>query len=658
MIAFTDIVGMAQAKQALLLLAVDPQLGGAVIPAPVGSGKSTLARAFAEVLPEQTPFVELPLNVTEDRLLGGVDLEATLASGRRVVQRGILARAHNGVLYVDSLSLLDSAAVAHVMDALSRGEVLVEREGLSEVHPARFMLLGTYDPSDGEVRMSLLDRIALIVPLNAEGDSALREQVVRCVRSAESVGDAQTAAARDEELGMLHELLAQARARLAQVQISTEQIQTLIRAALAFGVEGNRADGFAVRTALASAALKQRTEVDREDLQTAVRLVLMPRATRQPEPEEIDDLMPDSASQPPQPDTTPSAEEEEPSSEEMETAPEEAESESPAAEADTDPPEPPDDEPSPTASDDTGFDEILLEAEATPMPEDILQVSMATGKRSRAGSRGEALNDRRGRFVRAQPGSLRSGKVALIPTLLAAAPWQASRRAEAARRQTGVTPRALEIRRDDVRVKKFRDKSGTLFVFMVDASGSMALNRMRQAKGAVASLLQNAYVNRDQVALIAFRGQSAEVLLPPSQSVDRAKRELDVLPTGGGTPLASALYSGLQLAGQVRSKGIHQIHFVLITDGRANVGLQAALGTAAQSDKGEVATAPSREVLAEEVKCLAQTVAADGINATVIDTQMRHLSRGEAEHLAGQLGGRYFYLPNARAEQIAEAVSA
>ncbi len=655
MIAFTDIVGMAQARQALLLLAVDPQLGGAVIPAPVGSGKSTLARAFAEVLPERTPFVELPLNVTEDRLLGGVDLEATLASGRRVVQRGVLARAHGGVLYVDSLSLLDSAAVAHVMDALSRGEVLVEREGLSEVHPARFMLLGTYDPTDGEVRMSLLDRIGLIVPLAAEGDSALREQVVRCVRSSESVGDAQTAAARDEALGLLRDLLAQARARLPMVQISTAQIQTLIRAALAFDVEGNRADGFAVRAALASAALKQRNEVDKEDLQTAVRLVLMPRATRQPEPEELEELLPDPPAQPSPPQADATA-----SEEELEAAPEESESEpaTPEPEPDTNPAEPPDEESSPAAPEETGFDEILLEAEATPMPEDILQVSLATGKRSRAGSRGEALNDRRGRFVRAQPGSLRSGKVALIPTLLAAAPWQASRRAEAARQQTGATPRALEIRRDDVRVKRFRDKSGTLFVFMVDASGSMALNRMRQAKGAVASLLQNAYVNRDQVALIAFRGQSAEVLLPPSQSVDRAKRELDVLPTGGGTPLASALYSGLQLAAQVRSRGIHQIHFVLITDGRANVGLQAALVGTARADHMEVATAPPRKALDEEVKYLAQAVAADGISATVIDTQMRHLSRGEAERLAGQLGGRYFYLPNARAEQIAQAVTA
>ncbi|NTV93231.1 MAG: AAA domain-containing protein, partial [Chlorobiaceae bacterium] len=170
MIAFTDIVGMDLAKQALMLLAVDSSLGGVVIPSAVGSGKSTLARAFAGILPEGTPFVELPLNVTEDRLIGGVDLEATLASGVRVVQHGVLSKAHGGVLYVDSLSLLDSSAVSHIMDAMSRGEVLVEREGLSEVHPASFMLVGTYDPTDGEVRMGLIDRVGIIVPFTAQND--------------------------------------------------------------------------------------------------------------------------------------------------------------------------------------------------------------------------------------------------------------------------------------------------------------------------------------------------------------------------------------------------------------------------------------------------------------------------------------------------------
>ncbi len=198
-----------------------------------------------------------------------------------------------------------------------------------------------------------------------------------------------------------------------------------------------------------------------------------------------------------------------------------------------------------------------------------------------------------------------------------------------------------------MKIKKFRDKSGTLFIFMVDASGSMALNRMRQAKGAVSHLLQNAYVHRDQVALISFRGKEAQLLLPPSQSVDRAKRELDVLPTGGGTPLASALFLGLETAKQARTKGISQIMFVLITDGRGNIGLQSSI------DKD--APKASKEELEKEIEALSATVFSEGVASIVIDTQMNYLSRGEAPKLAEKLGGRYFYLPNAKAEQIAEA---
>jgi magnesium chelatase subunit D len=186
-----------------------------------------------------------------------------------------------------------------------------------------------------------------------------------------------------------------------------------------------------------------------------------------------------------------------------------------------------------------------------------------------------------------------------------------------------------------------------LFVFVVDASGSMALNRMREAKGAAAKLLQNAYVHRDQVALIGFRGRQAEVLLPPSASVERAKRALDVLPTGGGTPLASALLTGWQLARGARGKGVLQTALVLMTDGRANVPLRAA--------PGEV---PTKAALQEEVRLLATLLRADGIASVVIDTQSSHVSRGEATMLAAQLGGRYVYLPNARAERIAQEVMA
>jgi magnesium chelatase subunit D len=613
MIAFTDIVGMDLAKQALMLLAVDPSLGGVVIPSAVGSGKSTLARAFSGILPEGTPFVELPLNVTEDRLIGGVDLEATLASGQRVVQHGVLSKAHKGVLYVDSLSLLDSSAVSHIMDAMSRGVVLVEREGLSEVHPADFMLVGTYDPSDGEVRMGLLDRVGLIVPFATQNDYRARKKIVNTVLGKRDSEDT------EDELKMLRGLIEAAKEQLHHVSITREQVQALIQTAMSLGVEGNRVDIFAIRAAVASAALAQRSDVEEDDLKLAMKLVLVPRATRMPEREAGPEEM---------------QEEEPPPPDEQEAEDENAPADTPDSEAEEEQKETPD-----------MIEELMMDAVETELPDNILNISLASKKKAKSGSRGEALNNRRGRFVRAQEGEMKSGKVALIPTLISAAPWQASRKKD--KKMANRPKNALIINKEDVKIKKFRDKSGTLFIFMVDASGSMALNRMRQAKGAVASLLQNAYVHRDQVSLISFRGKQAQVLLPPSQSVDRAKRELDVLPTGGGTPLASALFLGWETAKQARTKGITQIMFVMITDGRGNIPLAASYNPDAEK--------ASKEVLEKEIEALALSIQADGVAAIVIDTQMNYLSRGEAPKLAQKLGGRYFYLPNARAEQIVEA---
>jgi magnesium chelatase subunit D len=594
-------------------LAVDTSLGGIIITASVGSGKSSLARAFSGVLPEGTPFVDLPLNVTEDRLIGGLDLEAAIATGERVIEHGLLSRAHKGVLYVDSLSLLEATATSHVMDAMSRGAVLVEREGLSEVHPAEFMLVGTYDPTDGDVRMGLMDRIGLIVPFTKQNDSRARYEIVKKVMRDTPNEDA------EDEVKMLGGLVQAAREQLPQVAIRQEQIEGLVQSALALGVEGNRADVFAIKAAIASAALSGRNDVEEEDLKIAAKLVLVPRATRVPEAEAEEQEPP-----PPPP--------------EMDEAPEE---ETGQSDDDDGPDSDPENKEEQTPDQ---IEELLMDAIDAEIPESVLNISMAAKSKSRSGHRGEALNNRRGRFIRSQMGEIRSGKIAIIPTLIAASPWQKSRKEEYKHRKD-----SLIIMKDDVRIKKFRDKAGTLYVFIVDASGSMAINRMRQAKGAVSQLLQSAYVHRDQVALIAFRGQMAQVLLPPSQSVERAKRALDVLPTGGGTPLASALYMGWQEAVQMRSKGINQSMLVLITDGRGNIAYNV-------DDNGtDEPRKPTKEEIAKEVESFAKIIQADGVDSVVIDTQMNYLSRGEAPKLAKALGGRYMYLPNAKAEQIVQA---
>jgi len=602
-LSFSEIVNLDLAKRALLLLAVDPSLGGVVIPASVGSGKSTLARAFARLLPEDTPFVELPINATEDRLLGGLDLEMALATGKRVIEKGLLAKAHGGVLYVDSLNLLDSMISAQLIDTISRGAVIIEREGLSAVHEAKFMLVATFDPSDGEVRMGLLDRIGIIVPFSAQSTAEVRAEVVRCVRAKELEYATDHAEAEQEETA-LRALILAARADLKKVVLYDEQLEALVQTALELGVEGNRADVFAAKVAVANAALNGETEVGDDDLKLAAKLVLLPRATRIPEKEEepIESIAP--------PQTPP---------------PENGNNE----ESQTNEPQLPSPE---------DLSNMLLETIETVLPESMLNLNFAQQRKGKSGKRGVAENKRRGKYIRAVSGSLQEGKLALIPTLMAAAPWQRTRRTE----PQGRVKNRLIIKKEDIRIKRFRDKAGTLFVFVVDSSGSMALNRMRQAKGAVSHLLQSAYIHRDQVALVAFRGKKAEVLLPPSQSVERAKRELDVLLTGGGTPLASALLTAWKTIVQMRDKSNLQATLVLITDGRANVALDQSQG--------------DREKIQKELDELSALIRSDNIHSIVIDTQMNFLTKGEAQQLAQKLGGKYVYLPNARAEQIAQAI--
>ncbi len=633
---WSDIVGLDSAKQALLLLAVDPSLGGVAMAAAVGSGKSTLARAFAALLPDGTPFVELPLNITEDRLIGGLNLEAALATGQRVVEQGLLAKADGGVLNVDGLNLLDDAVVTQVMDAMSRGEVRIEREGLSAVHAAHFMLMGTYDSNDGNVRGGLLDRIGLIVPFVSNGDTQARAEVVRRNIAAPLNSLEQET----DEMAMLRGMIGFAREQLSSITISDEQLEGIAQAALSLGVEGNRADVFAAKAALAHAALSGRDAVDDEDLQAAAKLVLMPRATRLPEPEQ-------------QPDQPPPQQEQQPKPEQQQQ--------------DEDTPEPPQPEAQPQ------IEELLLSAVEAALPGDVLNLPF-TSRRGKSGSRGVQLNDKRGKFVRAVQGEMRGHKLALLPTLLAAAPWQKMRReTEDGRRKTAGDERptpslnrppssvsrlsSVLITKEDIRVKKFRDKAGTLFVFVVDASGSMALNRMRQAKGAVARLLQNAYVHRDRVALVSFRGQQAQVLLAPSQSVEQAKRELDVLPTGGGTPLASALMLGWDMAQQSRRKGIPNTTLIVMTDGRGNVGISGERGAGGKERLAAGGQQPTaKQQIEDELKQLSALIAADGVGAVVIDTQANYLSRGEAPRLAKWLDGRYVYLPNAKAGQIVAAI--
>jgi magnesium chelatase subunit D len=591
------LVGLELAQQALLLLAVEPRLRGMAVGAPAGAGKSSLARGMRDLLcsdDRSVPFVELPLGIDEAGLLGGLDIEATLRAGRRVARAGALARADGGILYADQVNLLPDAIINPLIAAIDTGEVRLEREGLSIRSPARFVFIGSYDPAEGLPRRHLLDRLGLLLVLPRTMNEQARAEIVRRNMSR---APAQASDAYTDELDLLRGLVLAAREQLPQVQIADEQIEQLLAMATLCGVEGHRADTFAVYAACAAAALDLRDRVEQEDLELAVRLVILPRATRLPPPP---DQPPDQVPPPPPPD----------------------------AESDTSdaPPEPPSDEEL------TIPPEQVLSALAAELPVELEQLPFRALRRGKTGSRGTVAG-KRGRHIRSIPGDPQRGRIDVSATLRAAAPFQPLRRSQAG--ADAQSSRVL-LRADDLRIKQYRSKAGALFLFAVDASGSMALHRMRQAKGAVHALLQKAYVHRDRVALLAFRGQSAELLLPPSQSVELARRALDLLPTGGGTPLAAALLAAIDVAQQARARGIMQTVLVLLTDGRANVGLRAG-----------------RDQVAEELQTLGRAVVASGIQTIVVDTQRTYLSRGEARKLAEWLAGEYVYLPNAQGDQIA-----
>lgn len=632
LLPFPSLVGLDAARQALLLLAVDPALGGVVLAAGVGTGKSTLMRSFAHFIGVE-PFVELPVGVTEDRLLGGLDLEATLATGTRTHRSGLLARANGGLLYADGVNLLDESTINHILAATDSGVVRVEREGLSLVEPAHFALLATYDPAEGPPRRHLLDRVGLIVAPIAQASAPARAEVIRRNLLVPSP------AAWTEEEQVLLDMVREARQMLPSVRITDAQIEQLAATALVLGVEGHRADIFATCAALASAALAGREEVEEEDLERAIRYVLLPRATRAPQFE------PEEEEQPAPPDQTPT-----PPPDQQEEQDEDQDEDQ-----EEHPPEPP--------QEPQAIEDLVLAALDAEMPPDILETPFTIKRSGRSGSRGKT-SGQRGRHIRSVPGRPGDGRLDVIATLRAAAPWQRVRGAQHQRPRSKTTPSGsrrrsasassssptlLQLRAEDLHVKRYRSKAGTLFCFLVDASGSMALHRMRQAKGAVNALLQQAYVHRDQVALLSFRGEQADLLMPPSQSVELAKRALDVLPTGGGTPLAAALLAAYQVAEQAHSRGIHRTTLVIITDGRPNVPLHF---DPAQSREQRLAQAR------EEVQRLAGKLRAAGLGAVVVDTQRNFMSRGEAQQLAAWLGGAYFYLPQGRGEEIAQAVLA
>ena len=560
---FAAVAGMEMAKQALLLLAVDPGLKGVLIQAGPGRAKSLLVRGFQALAPG--PFIEAPAGVTEDQLLGGLDLERTLATGVRHAAPGLLARAHGGFVCVNEANLLDQTAVRHLAHALTSGLVRLEREGIGAEFQSGFAFIGTYDAGEGCVDASLAEAAGLHVHedglLSGPQRAGMLERVA-AYHSAPAAFCRKYAA----ESGLLRDRIAAARALLPRVEIGANDLRRLVRAAMCAGAASHRADVFAVRCAKASAAFMKRKLVEEEDLIVATRLVLSPRAVSAAPP----------AAGP---------------------QPVESDGESSSGER----------------GEDMKFDAIDC-----GIPEDLAEVVNAAGQPGRRRNAAAAKQSwERGRYIRAVAARPGAHRIAITATLVAAV------------RRGSRSP--IRIGKQDLRYKEFRQKAGVLTIFVVDSSGSMALSRMDQAKGALIRLLQKAYVYRDRVALIGFRGDRADVLLPPSRSVELAKRALDSLAVGGGTPLAAGLRATLELA--TRQTDASQTLMVLLTDGRANVG---------GPDKLERACAALRT---------------KRVGAVVIDNRDRFAAGGETERLAKLLDGRHVYLNRPGSDSVYSIVA-
>jgi len=605
---FSAIVGHEQLRRALLLCAVRPEIGGALIRGEKGTAKSTAVRGLAALLAaasgrdaadEGAGLVEMPLGATEDRVIGSLDLQRVLRDGEHAFSPGLLARAHGGVLYVDEVNLLHDHLVDVLLDAAAMGRVHIERDGISHSHEARFVLIGTMNPEEGELRPQLLDRFGLTVEVHASRDVDVRMQVIRqrMAYEADPDGFAERYAEADTELARR---IAAARALVDDVVLPDNELRRIAALCAAFDVDGMRADLVVARTAAAHAAWRGALSVEEQDIRVAAELALPHRRRRDPfdhpgiDRDQLDEALALAGADPePEPDPPGGGQS--------------AGDTTPQANSHSGPkPKPP----RPSAPPSKTFRTRALTVPGVG--------EGAPGRRSRA-------RNVSGSVVAAVDGNDHSSGahgLHLFATLLSAA------------ERAGAGP--LRPQPDDVRRAVREGREGNLVIFVVDASGSMAArDRMAAVSGATLSLLRDAYQRRDKVAVITFRQYEARLLLPPTSSAHIAGQRLARFDTGGKTPLAEGLLAARELVirERVRDRARRPL-VVVLTDGRA---------TAGPDPLGRSRIAAARLV-------------AEGAAAVVVDCETSYVRLGLAGRLARQLGAPAVRLEQLHADYLMQAV--
>ncbi|GIN73013.1 magnesium chelatase [Bacillus sp. J14TS2] len=626
---FTAIVGQGPVKQAILLNLVNPKIGGILLTGEKGTAKTTMVRSISQLkLGKQV--IELPLSVTEDQLVGEIELEKTLQTGKKQFKPGILQRAHQHILYIDEVNLLSLHLTKLIIDSHSSGTTVVEREGISTTYASQSILIGSMNPEEGELTPQILDRFGLYVNVKGEQDIDTRMDIIKS-RVAFEEDQESFIQKHQEKAETLKSWVRESQTRCASITVNAAMIRNAAMIAQEANCEGHRAEYILLETAKAIAALDGREKVDAEDFQKAAAYVL-PHRQRENQA---------SPSKPKQEQQQENNQEEQTRNNHQDK--QETHENTKSVESNPTIEDPHLQQANSDYNEEKPTNESSLSQEewtagiADEMDIKILQELKAfirEQKQGKGGKRSVVKTEwNKGRYIRATiPPHGKVTDLALAPTLRAAAPYQSSRK------RNGDSLIAIE--QQDLRQKVREKVVGTTLLFLVDASGSMGVRkRIEAVKGAIFSLLQDAYRKRDEVGMISFHQKRADVVLEVTRSVEMAYRRLKDLPTGGKTPLASALVKGYEIWLQLRKKDPDAIPFlILITDGRANQGYEG---------KGSPL---------EEAFQIAETMKNEGILSLVIDTEQSKVPLGLAKKLADHLGGMYTKLDQITSSQIYGAI--